>query len=429
MRSIYYLSLFCIAFANDYLPQQIHISYTNIPTEMMITWTTIQNPVFATVRYSSANKSYSTTSLDIREFMDDGELHRLIFINRVLIKNVVQDEKYTYTCGSEKYGWSTTYTFYAMRNISKKEPLRFLFYGDFGDENSVSLRSIQDKVNTERIDAILHIGDFAYDLADNNGLVGDAFMTDIESIASQVPYMTTVGNHEYHYNFSHYRNRFTMPNHQNTENMLYSWNIGTIHFISFSTEVYFEPYTHITSKNISNIKKQFEWLVSDLTKNKNASWIITIGHRPMYCSRPDNDACTWTKNPVRDGILYKNKMIYGLEQLFYDFSVDIELWGHEHNYERLYPVYKNIPYKENITIINSTTYYNCPITPIHIISGAAGNKEMNGNPVLFTNNSWSAFTNDNYGYGYMEIYNDTHLHIQQFNGITNHIIDDVWVIK
>ena len=36
-------------------------------------------------------------------------------------------------------------------------------------------------------------------------------MDQIENIAGYVPYMTAVGNHEAAYNFSNYRNRFTMP--------------------------------------------------------------------------------------------------------------------------------------------------------------------------------------------------------------------------
>ncbi len=40
------------------------------------------------------------------------------------------------------------------------------------------------------------LGDFAYDLGDDGGLNGDAFMTRIVPLASRLPYMTTVGNHE-----------------------------------------------------------------------------------------------------------------------------------------------------------------------------------------------------------------------------------------
>ena len=30
---------------------------------------------------------------------------------------------------------------------------------------------------------------------------------------------------------------------------------------------------------------------------------------------------------------------YGLEKLLYEHGVDLEVWAHEHNYERFWPVY------------------------------------------------------------------------------------------
>ena len=66
-------------------------------------------------------------------------------------------------------------------------------------------------------DMILHIGDFAYDMFNENGERGDEFMRQIEPIAAYVPYMTCPGNHEYAYNFSHYKFRFTMPDWTNAD--------------------------------------------------------------------------------------------------------------------------------------------------------------------------------------------------------------------
>ena len=42
-------------------------------------------------------------------------------------------------------------------------------------------------------DAVFHYGDFAYDLSQDEGKFGDAFMRQIQPIASKIPYMTTVG--------------------------------------------------------------------------------------------------------------------------------------------------------------------------------------------------------------------------------------------
>lgn len=45
-------------------------------------------------------------------------------------------------------------------------------------------------------DAIIHVGDFAYDMNSENALVGDQFMNQIESLAAYAPYMVCAGNHE-----------------------------------------------------------------------------------------------------------------------------------------------------------------------------------------------------------------------------------------
>ena len=66
-------------------------------------------------------------------------------------------------------------------------------------------------------------------------------------------------------------------------NHYWSYNIGPIHFVSFSTEFYY-----FTQFGTHQIKTQFEWLERDLkeaNKPENRAkrpWIITMGHRPIY---------------------------------------------------------------------------------------------------------------------------------------------------
>ena len=48
----------------------------------------------------------------------------------------------------------------------------------------------------EEATMILHVGDFAYNMDDDNGRVGDQFFRNIEQIAAYVPYMVSIGNHE-----------------------------------------------------------------------------------------------------------------------------------------------------------------------------------------------------------------------------------------
>ena len=57
-----------------------------------------------------------------------------------------------------------------------------------------------------------------------------------------------------------------------------------------------------------------------------------------------------------------------LEPLFHSYGVDVIFEGHEHAYERMWPVY-------NETVTGES--YNNPKAPVHIISGFAGcNEEL-----------------------------------------------------
>ena len=42
---------------------------------------------------------------------------------------------------------------------------RFAVYGDFGNDNAQSLPRLQQEIQRGKIDAVLHVGDMAYDLA------------------------------------------------------------------------------------------------------------------------------------------------------------------------------------------------------------------------------------------------------------------------
>lgn len=73
-------------------------------------------------------------------------------------------------------------------------------------------------------------------------------------------------------------------------NYFYSFNIGPVHVIGFSTEFYF-----YVQYGWAQIATQYQWLENDLkeaTKPENRAlrpWIVTMAHRPMYCRSLSND--------------------------------------------------------------------------------------------------------------------------------------------
>ena len=148
------------------------------------------------------------------------------------------------------------------------------------------------------------------------------------------------------------------------DSLMYSFNLGPVHFVTISTEFYY-----FLNYGFKQVVKQFDWLVNDL-KEANAKenrtarpWIVINGHRPMYCSNLDRGDCVDNETITRTGL---PGGWFALEPLLYEYGVDLALWAHEHSYERLWPVY-------NRTVLNGSTeapYVN-PRATVHVTTGSA----------------------------------------------------------
>ena len=90
-------------------------------------------------------------------------------------------------------GWSNYFYTKTLPDTKDWSPT-FAMFGDLGNENAASLPFLQKGAVNGQFDVVLHVGDMAYDLAEENGHRGDVFMEQIEPIASSVPYMTCPGS-------------------------------------------------------------------------------------------------------------------------------------------------------------------------------------------------------------------------------------------
>lgn len=102
---------------------------------------------------------------------------------------------YSYRCGSI-YGWSALYWFRTPPSNQDDWSPSLAIFGDMGNENAQSLARLQEESQRQMYDAIIHVGDFAYDMDSENAAIGDQYMRQIETLAAYVPYMVCVGNHE-----------------------------------------------------------------------------------------------------------------------------------------------------------------------------------------------------------------------------------------
>jgi len=402
----------------SYQPEHVHIAYGGNPYEIVVTWSTRNQSNESLVEYGIGGlikRSFGWSTL----FVSGENGTKSQYIHNVNLRQLTPGSKYVYHCGSDQ-GWSDMFWFTTSPDESTWSP-QLAIFGDLGNENAKSLPHLQEEVQRGMYDAILHVGDFAYDMDSESGRVGDEFMKQIQPIAAYVPYMTCAGNHEEAYNFSNYKARFSMPG--SSEGLWYSFNLGPAHFIAISTEVYY-----FVEYGLKLLIKQYEWLEQDLkeaTAAENRSvrpWIVLFGHRPMYCSNADHDDCTHYGTFTRVGVPFVHW--FGLEKLLNDYGVDVVIWAHEHSYERLWPLYdytvRNGSYEEP---------YRNPRAPVHLISGSAGCKEETS-PFRGDLPYWSAFRSTDYGYMRMQIVNRTHLYTEQISvDKEGEVIDHIWVIK
>ena len=189
------------------------------------------------------------------------------------------------------------------------------------------------------------------------------------------------------------------------DSTFYSFNQQNVHFLIMNSEIPFDKNT-----------PQFSFVNSDLSKassDSNIKWIIVSFHSPMYTSKSHHTALT----DLRD--------IY--HPLFDKYGVDLVLQGHNHNYQRSFPIKFNSQTPSNPIISDSSkNTYNSPDGEIYVIAGTGGRG------IYPLENKESFISNQYEGYGFLEIqFNKdlTRLHGIFHSNDGNKIIDEFWIQK
>ena len=132
-----------------------------------------------------------------------------------------------------------------------------------------------------------------------------------------VPWVTAVGNHENEpgYGFTPYEHRFDSDGLAESEIFWYSRDVPGVHMVFMSTE-----------HDYQQGSTQYNWLEQDLSSvNRDVTpFVIVYGHKPMYSSNSYHGS----EVELRDA----------LEDLYVSYGVDLVIAGHDHFYERTWPV-------------------------------------------------------------------------------------------
>lgn len=279
-----------------------------------------------------------------------------------LMTGLAPNTLYYYVVGNATGGWSPLKWF-------TNEPVRpggpiYAILADFGLGNDESLVALYADAERNAFDYVLHAGDFAYDFDTDGGTVGNAFMRDMDGYASRYPVMPCPGNHESHWNFSQYTTRFAGvaanagKNSGSGSAVYYSFDVGLVHFVAFSTEVYWAME--------GAVAPQIAWLKADLAQananRANVPWIVAFGHKGWYM---DTTYCTQTGGCVANGTWF--------DVLLQEAGVDLYFVGHMHEYRRFVPNYGTLNLTDSASMSPDMHTYSNPAYMTTIVTGAPGN--------------------------------------------------------
>lgn len=193
-------------------PEQIHLAFEDYIDRMSISYVTNSREYAPQCQYGTdpsslqtviSGKSDTYQASDMCEepatipgpqtYIDPGVLHT------ILLYDLRPSTTYYYRVGNALHGWSSVRSF-TTRSIVGDVPVDLIAFGDMGAAPvQPGARSTMDRVHArvlaENVSCVLHIGDISY--ARGIGALWDAFMTQIDPIASRVAYMVGNGNHEY----------------------------------------------------------------------------------------------------------------------------------------------------------------------------------------------------------------------------------------
>ncbi len=136
------------------------------------------------------------------------------------------------------------------------------------------------------------------------------------------------------------------------DELYYSFDYRHVHFVIMSTLSEFD----LTSDQYKFVEKDLK----EASENENIDWIVVTAYGPFYTSPSAHPA----KNDIRN--------IY--HPLFDKYGVDLVLQGHNHNYQRTYPLTFNPGKTSNPTVTNTfaTGYQGSKDGVVYAIVGTAG---------------------------------------------------------
>lgn len=319
-----------------------HLVYGADPrTHMVVSWSLPTPAKRAALRYRPAGSAIWSTPVE-------PETRSVPGVDGVYqhahLRGLDPGSTFDYTIGEPGRSPRGTFT------TAPATPRRFRFtaFGDQGVSEEAAL--VTAAVAAQRPDFHFHVGDlcYAYRLGigstqpipdDFHGdlmvapEVWDEWLAQIKRVASRVPWMITVGNHEMEpgYGVRGYErsmlSRFALPGNgarvKGEPVVTYSFDYGNTRFIALDAN---EANYEIPANRGYLAGAQEAWLagrLKDARRSSRIDWIVVGYHQCSYCT----NLLHASDQGLRDR----------WDALFERYDVDLVINGHNHSYERAHP--------------------------------------------------------------------------------------------
>ena len=191
-------------------------------------------------------------------------------------------------------------------NENGEENFNFAAAGDFGC--STNTQNTIENMQSKDPEIVLTLGDHSYHRT------ADCWFDMMSPIKDKL--MVTLGHHDVEdgqAKMNQYMNSFAM------DKPFYSYDYNKVHFLVMSAKsVYYKG------------SEQYNFVLEDLKKaseNENVNWIVVSSYGPPYTSPSEHTA------------FKELREVY--HPVFEQYGVDLVLSGHNHNYQRTYPLTYN----------------------------------------------------------------------------------------
>ena len=175
--------------------EQVHLSLGMSQNDFYVNYVTFARPSLSYVQYGlSASDLSLSSNASIALFTDGGKAQKQRYMHQASMLHLKPGVVYFYQVITDTPATAPLFNFTTISDkAGYTQPLRVAMYGDYGVVNAQSHDRLQAESLQGNLDLIIHAGDFAYDMNNEDGDRGDLFMNQQQSFLSHTPMQTCAG--------------------------------------------------------------------------------------------------------------------------------------------------------------------------------------------------------------------------------------------